>query len=339
MDGAQSNLVSILLPVRDAATTLETALASLVGQTWPHWEAIVVDDHSSDESRSLALSWQRRDPRIRVIENAGCGLVAALVTAARAARGQLLARMDADDIAAPSRLARQIRALEADPSCGACATHVHDFGSVGPGRRLYSQWLATIRHHDDVVRNMFIECPLAHPTLLLRRRAFVAVGGYRDPCPWPEDYDLVLRLWLAGWRFAVVPEPLLAWRDHPGRLSRCDPRYHPEAFRACKLHYLLRSPWLARPRPLLQWGAGREGKWWLRHWPPHMRPEAVVEVDPKKIGQRIAGVPVIAPHELGTPRGGTLLVVAVGVCGAREQIRPYLSSLGWREGLDFLFVS
>jgi glycosyltransferase involved in cell wall biosynthesis len=329
--------VSVVMPVRNAAATLDDAIGSILRQTWPRLELLVVDDHSTDASAAVARAWAARDDRIRVIPSAGAGIVAALRTGFEAARGEFIARMDADDIAAPDRIAAQMALMLAEPACGVCATHVADCGDVGAGRRRYSAWLATVTSHDDVVRNLFVECPLAHPTLLLRRQALRAAGGYRDG-PWPEDYDLIFRLWLAGWRFGVVARPLLQWRDHPGRLSRTDPRYAPEAFRACKLHYFMCSPYGFAGRPLVQWGAGREGKWWLRHWPAARVPQAVVDVDPRKIGQRIAGVPVIAPASLGAPQA-RFLVIAVGVHGARDLIRSYLAPLGWRELHDYIFVS
>lgn len=334
--GQSAPLVSVLLPARNAQSTLDGALRSLVAQTWQNLEIIVVDDHSQDATSHIVRQWAQRDPRIKLLANRGEGLMAALKTASEAAQGEYLARMDADDISAPTRVALQMEHLMSDDAYGLCATHVCDFGSVGEGRRAYSQWLASIRSHDDVVRHLFVECPVAHPTFLLRRSAFESVGGYRD-VPWAEDYDLVFRLWLAGWKFAVVPEPLLRWRDRPDRLSRTDVRYSEEAFRQCKLHYFLRSPYVSSRASLLQWGAGKEGKWWLRHWPPPLRPSAVVDIDRRKIGQRIHGVPVIAPVALGKPRG-RFLVVAVGVRGVREEIRRFLSCHDWKELKDYIFL-
>lgn len=329
-------LVSIILPLRDGAETLAEALESLLTQTWQHIEVLVVDDHSRDASPEIAQRYALGDRRVKVIASSGHGIVAALRTGAEAARGEYLARMDADDISAPERIEKQIRALEEDPSAALCATHVVDFGAIGEGRHRYSEWLSTIRTHEDVVRNIFVECPLAHPTYVMRRDAYHEVGGYRES-PGPEDYDLLFRIWLKGFRFAVVPEPLLRWRDHPGRLSRTNIRYGDEAFRRCKRHYLLASGILRRKPRLYQWGAGKEGKWWLRHWPEGIQPCAVVDVDPRKIGQRIAGIRVISPASLPEP-GDVMLVVAVGVHGAREEIRHYLSERRWTECEDYIFV-
>ncbi|MGC8841188.1 MAG: glycosyltransferase family 2 protein [Candidatus Sumerlaeaceae bacterium] len=329
-------LLSVLLPVRNAEPTLGEAIASVLNQTWSHFELVVINDSSTDGSDRVARAWQQRDSRVNVVDNKGQGIIEALQTGLSVARGDFIARMDADDRALPQRFAKQMELIERDPRCSVCATHVSDIGDVGQGRQRYTQWLNSVRTHDDVVRNLFIECPVAHPTLIIRRRALEHVGGYRD-VPWPEDYDLILRLWLAGARFAVVAEPLVEWGDSPSRLSRTDPRYSPEAFRQCKLHYLPLAPYFRPGRELIQWGAGKEGKWWLKHLPPPMRPTVVVDIDPRKVGQRIHGTPVIAPESLGSPRSRFLLI-AVGVHGAREEIRPFLSLRGWRELDDYLFL-
>lgn len=330
--------VSIILPARDAASTLTDAVESLRRQSFPDWELLVVDDGSTDGTPALARRFEEADPRIRLLQPGRVGLVEALRAGCAAARGAYLARMDADDIAHPDRLKRQLDTLEGDPEAALCGARVEDIGPAGEGRRRYSAWLNAMTSHEDVVREILVECPLAHPTFLMRRAPLEAVGGYGDR-DWPEDYDLVLRLWRAGHRFAVAPgPPLLQWRDSPGRLSRRDTRYSPERFRACKLHHLLLSPLLPPGRPLVQWGAGQEGKAWLRAWPEGRRPARVVEVDPRKTGKRIHGVPVVTPEELGPP-DGALLVVAVGAAGARDLIRPWLTERGWAEGRDFVFVA
>lgn len=331
-------LVSVVMPVRDAAQTIEAAVDSIRSQSWPRWELVAVDDGSSDATPHLLARMSQCDSRLTIISPGAVGLVRALQLGCEAARGTFIARMDADDLAASDRLMRQMRVMLADDRIGLVGAGVADFGAeVGAGRQRYSAWLNSLRSHAAIVRNMFVECPVAHPTFLLRRSALEAVGGYRDH-GWPEDYDLVLRLYLGGWRFGVAPgRPLVFWRDWPGRLSRTDERYSAERFRACKMYHLMQTGWLAVRQRIIQWGAGREGKAWLRGYPRDRRPSQVVEVNPKKIGRRIHGVPVIAPEDLPPP-GETALIVAVGVEGARDEIRCWLAHRGWREGRDYLFV-
>ncbi len=332
----RSPLVSVLLPCRDAEATLAEALASLQAQTFLDWETIVVDDGSRDASADIAETFSSQDRRIRVIRANPHGIVAALQRAAGEAQGEYLARMDADDVALPERLARQLALMRADPALALCGTGIRTMGDrVGLGRTRYEAWLNALVSHEDITRELFVECPLAHPTFFIRRTAYDSVGGYLDP-GWAEDYDLCLRLFVHGGRFGKVPEPLLHWREAPGRLSMRDARYAEAAFRHAKRHYL----WLTylRDRPYFhQWGAGEVGKRWLREW-GSAGPAAVVDINPAKIGRRIHGVRVILPEELPAP-GDTFILVAVGAPGAREEIRAWFEPRGYRELADYLFLA
>ncbi len=330
-------LVSVLLPCRDVEETLDQALVSLAAQTLTSLEIIAVDDGSKDRTAELLAGWARRDPRIRPVSTGRRGLVAALSTAAAQARGRLLARMDADDIADVARLERQVAFLDANPDTAACGTGVRYFPRrlVRDGARRYERWINSTVQPSEIERELFVECPIPHPTLMLRRSAFDRVGGYRDP-GWPEDYDLVLRLWEAQYGLGKVPDVLLAWRERPDRLSRTDTRYSADAFRQCKVHYLGRR---IGGRPIVVWGAGPVGKAFARA----LRQEgheivAFIDLDPRKIGQEIYGAPVIHPTAVGEHRDA-YIVAAVGAAEAREEIRAALYDAGFREPKDCCAVA
>jgi glycosyltransferase involved in cell wall biosynthesis len=321
--------VSVLLPCRNAADTLHEALLSLQHQTFGDFEILAVDDGSTDGTGELLDHWQAREPRLQVLCTGPLGLVSALTTAADAARGQILARMDADDIARPERLERQVALLVHRPELAACGTQVRYFPRrlVRDGARRYERWVNGLIEPETIDRDVFVECPIPHPTLAIRRTAFEAVGGYRDP-GWPEDYDLILRLWQAGYRLGKVPDLLLDWRDGPSRLSRTHERYGPEAFRRCKVHFLREH---VRDRQLMIWGAGPVGKAFGRSWVAAGGTiRAFVDLDPRKIGQNIHGAPVIAPKDIGRFRS-TFVVAAVGQVSAREEIRRALGAAGFTE--------
>jgi hypothetical protein len=247
--------------------------------------------------------------------------------------------MDADDVSEPGRFAAQRALMESDGALAGCGARVRLFprGAVRDGARRYEAWLNASSTAEEVAREIFVECPLAHPTFFLDAAAVAAAGGYRDR-GWPEDYDLLLRLWRGGGRLAKVPEPLLRWRERPGRLQRTHAAYAPEAFVGCKVHHLARS--LLRGRDgVAVWGAGPVGKTFARALAEAgVAMRAFVEVDPRKIGQEIHGAPV-----LDTPAGlaldGVLHVAAVGQPGARETLRELLSGGGLQEMRDFAAVA
>jgi glycosyltransferase involved in cell wall biosynthesis len=328
--------VSLVLPCYNASATLDEAIASIRGQTFEDWELLLFDDGSTDGSLSIARTHEHADGRVRVLSSEHVGIVEALRLTCAAARGAFLARMDADDVSYPERLAKQVAFMEDNPHMALCGTGVEMVGpSVGTGRRRYEDWLNRLVDHEGMVRELFVECPLAHPTFFLRRADYEAVGAYQDH-GWAEDYDLCMRLYLAGKQFGKVPETLLAWRDTGKRLSMTDERYGAARFRALKRHYLLEGP-LRSERPFYQWGAGEVGKRWLREWQDR-RPEAVVDINPRKIGTKIHGFQVIEAEELPPP-GTALILAAVGAPGARDDIRAWLDPRGYVEGVDYLFVA
>ena len=250
--------VSVLLPVRDAATTLATALRSVARQSEPDFECIVVDDASRDGSTRIARSFAARDSRFRVVTGPGRGLVAALQRGLQACRGEVVARMDADDWMHQTRLSLQLDRLDSDPTLSGVGSHVRLFPRpLSGGMQRYEAWLAGIRSPADVEREAFVECPIAHPTLTIRT-AVLRRFGYRDR-GWPEDHDLILRLLQAGQRLAVVPARLHGWRDDPGRLSRTHPAYGLDRFTACRAHFLA-SGFLAAADRYVLWGYGDTGR-------------------------------------------------------------------------------
>ena len=329
--------VSVLLPCRNAENTLEAAVYSLETQTYADFDVIAVSDGSTDRTNEILEAWARRDSRVRVNSIEHQGIVGALNFAAKHATGALLARMDADDVAYPERLERQVAFLDEHSSLAGCGTGVRYIPTqdVRDGARRYERWINSVVSPDEIERDLFVECPIAHPTLVLRKDRFDAVGGYRDVA-WPEDYDLVLRLWAAGHRLGKVPEVLLDWRESADRASRTDPRYSEDAFRRCKIAFIGQR---INGRRVVVNGAGPVGKSFARALleAGHTL-AAFVEVDPRKIGQHIHGVPVIRTEELNS-YSECYVLAAVGSDRARADIRADLDARGFKEIHDYCAVA
>ena len=325
-----------MLPVRDGGAWLADAVASILGQTLDDLELLVVNDHSRD--RAVARL-PRDDTRLRLLENRGDGVSAAFNCGLEQARASFVARMDADDLALPQRLARQVAYLDSRPDvaiCGACV-EIFASGGVQGGNRRYQEWLNACRDPETIARELFIESPIPNPTALFRTGALQGLGGYGNP-DWPEDYDLFLRADAAGLRMGKPDGVLLRWREHEGRLTRTDERYALERFQAAKLHYLVRHR-LPERRPVIVWGAGPTGR--LTH--DLLKAEGVpvaafLDVHPRRVGRCKRGRPVWPIERLaGEP--SAFVLGAVGAAGARARIRAFLGSLGRAEGEDFLFVA
>jgi hypothetical protein len=327
--------VSVLLPVFDAEDTLETCLRSLQRQTLHDWECVLVDDGSRDASLALGRRAASADARIRIVAAPHRGIVSALDTGLAECRAPLVARMDADDVMHRMRLALQVEALETREDWVAAGCHVRLFprDALSHGMRRYERWLNGINTPARIRRDAYVECPIAHPTLIVRTQVLRAFG-YRET-QGPEDYDLLLRILAAGFDIGTLPRRLLLWRDAPGRLSRNSPRYAIDAFTACKAEHLARGLLAAGSRYVL-WGYGATGRALAaaleRH---HKHPDAIVEVHPGRLGNRIRNAPVIAPDALLDRRRLPLLVSVAGA-GPRQQIRDALASMGYRETRDFI---
>ncbi|HDR46474.1 MAG TPA: glycosyltransferase [Geoalkalibacter subterraneus] len=330
--------ISILMAVRNEQAHLPAALASLQSQSLRDWELVAVDDGSRDRTLQLLRIAAQADPRIRVVPRPPQGLVNALNTGLRHCRAPLIARMDGDDICHPRRLELQSLFLRRQTDIGLVATRVRHFPRwrLRDGMRAYEQWQNEALDHESIMRDLYVESPFAHPSVMMRRSVLLQAGGYRD-MGWAEDYDLWLRLARQGVRFARLPQILLYWRDRPQRLTRTAQNCSAEAFRLCKLHHLQTSFLKDEPEVTL-WGAGMEGKMWRRILAQAgVKVTRWVEVDRRKIGQKIHDAPVVPIDALKA--GENPVLVTVGARGARSQIRTWSREKDLQEGRDLIFVT
>lgn len=209
-------LVSVVMTVLNPHPSFfPAAVGSVLSQTLKDWELIIVEDPATRSGVPL-LSGQR-DPRIRHIVNPQrTSLVRQKNQGLDVARGEFVAMLDADDIAEPVRLARQVRFLQENPDVGVVGSQIGVIDTKGQVRG-YRRFPTG---HDDIVRAMRRIVPLSHPSTMVRREILVRAGGYRyEDQPAVEDYELWSRLVRLGVRFANHPETLLRYRIHPEQLK------------------------------------------------------------------------------------------------------------------------
>jgi glycosyltransferase involved in cell wall biosynthesis len=331
-------LVSVILPVRNGAGTLDAALHSLMQQTLSDFEVLVVDDGSTDATKAHLQRWAARDRRIRHWTTPPCGLVAALEFGRTQAQAAWLARMDADDESFPKRFELSLDALANDPSLSGVGTGVEISRAdqpPSPALVQYGRWLSSLTTAEKLFLDRFVESPLCHPTVMLKRSALDQVGGWQDG-DFPEDWHLWLRLLEAGHRLRCIDSIQHRWNDHDHRLTRTDVRY------ARRKHLNLKALFLARQRPSAPfaiWGAGETGVALGRALMKQgCQVTRFIDVNPRKIGQRIHGAAVVWPDDLSKP-GTEHILAAVGAKGARAEIRAYLDSRGHVEPQHFTCVA
>jgi glycosyltransferase involved in cell wall biosynthesis len=204
--------VSVLMPVYNGERDLRSAIDSVLAQTFGDFEFLIVDDGSSDGSLAIVSGY--RDPRIRVLPLERSGFAAALDRGLDEARGEFVARMDADDVCLPDRLALQVAFMDAHPQIGISGTDVRTLTPGTPSRR----W--TFPTDPAVIRaGLLFEPGLAHPTVI-SRRAWLDRHGLRYDASYPrvEDWDFWRR---AAEHFDLgnLPRVLLEYRVHESRMS------------------------------------------------------------------------------------------------------------------------
>jgi glycosyltransferase involved in cell wall biosynthesis len=332
-------LVSLVIPFRNSAVTLPECLDSLAQQTFENFEALLLDDGSEDASAEIVRDRVRKDRRLHLLTPGRRGLVAALNMGIARSRSELIARMDSDDIMHPDRLRQQADFLRshADIALVACQVELFPEEAVGDGYREYIRWQNACLAPDDIASNRYVESTMAHPSVMMRRSAIDAIGGYADG-DFPEDYDLWLRFHEAGYRMAKLPSILLRWREGEGRTSRVDARCGRAAFDRLRARYLARDPRLRSGRDLVVWGGGRTTRMRVRHLlDKGIRIHAWIDVAPGRIGNTIWGLRV-HPHEWLNRDPRPFVLVYVNNHGAREEIAEVLEQWGYIRGEDYLAV-
>lgn len=209
--------VSVVMSVYNGAGSLPATLQSVLSQQGCHFEFIVVNDGSSDESGRILDAWAARDARLRVIHQTNTGLTRALIRGCAEARGEFIARQDCGDVSLPGRLAAQVKCLRAAPAAVACSCHT---GFVGPADEwLYDQTIDEARLNAGLIgADRRLHGPSHHGSVMMRSKAYRDVGGYRAAFYFAQDLDLWTRLAEVG-PFKVVGECLYQARLEPQSIS------------------------------------------------------------------------------------------------------------------------
>jgi len=330
--------VTVVLPFFNAGKTLFRAAESILGQEFAHWECILVDNNSTDGSREIALSLERKDSRFRLISEKRQGVMFASNRGYKSAIGEYIARMDADDVARPERLGLQFDFLNQNPAYGAVAglvEHVGDPETTG-GFRRFVEWNNSVVSYEEIYNRRFIEAPIVNPTAMWRRQTMDRFGPYRSG-DFPEDYEMWLRWLDGGVKIAKVPRVVLDWYDSEERLTRTDPIYSDRAFYEIKSRYL--AKWLSENNAhhpgVWIWGASRISR----------RRAKILEekgvridafIDTKK--SRQLDREVIYYEDL-PPAGKGFILTYIRQMNNREKIQTFLEERGYVEGKDYLLVS
>lgn len=208
-------LVSVIMPAYNAKNYLEAAIKSILNQTYPHFEFIIVDDGSQDATAEIIQKYQKKDKRIVVLRNRrNLGTTKSLNMALKAAKGKYIVRMDADDWSYPSRLAKQVELMESDRTIVVSGSYIE----------VCDKNLRTINirkyplEDSQAKSQIFRYSPFAHPATVWRASTLKKVGGYDEKIRVAQDYELYFRIGKHG-KFKNLDKVLLKLRVHQDSVS------------------------------------------------------------------------------------------------------------------------
>jgi glycosyltransferase involved in cell wall biosynthesis len=204
-------LISVLMPAYNAERYIRKAIDSVLAQTCGDFELIVMDDGSTDRTAAILKRYAANDARVVVKSGPNQGVSNSLNEGLKTARGQLIARMDADDICRPARFDKQARFLQEHP----------DYVLVGSrcmlidpdGYPICEKTDIALDHEEIDALLLHMSWPLVHPAVMMRAEPLRKIGGYNPQYKTNQDHDLFLRLAETG-RLANLPEVLLEYRQH-----------------------------------------------------------------------------------------------------------------------------
>ncbi len=290
-------MISILIPVKNAAPFLAPCIFSILQQTETDWEAIFVDDHSTDGSFKIIQAIAKRFPKIKTLTSKGEGIIPALQTAYANSSGNLITRMDADDIMPPNKLKILKELLEQNGSGHVATGKVKYFSEneLGQGYINYQNWLNKLASNQNHYKEIYKECVVPSAGFMIMRKDLDKVGAFASAL-YPEDYDLVFRFYEAGLKIIASNEVVHEWRDHTDRTSRNNPTYQGHFF-DLKLHYFLSLDY-DDDYELVLIGAGEKGKLLAKKLLDKNIPFSWQTNNQKKIGKDIYGI-LLQPENIG----------------------------------------
>ena len=332
----QQPLISILVPCKNTQLFLNECLDSIISQTYTHWELLIIDDNSTDNSYNLVNDYAKKDNRIKLFKNEGSGIINALKLAFSKSKGDYITRMDSDDIMPDIKLKTLLNNLQLHGKKHIATGLVSYFSAEGisDGYRKYEQWLNSLTANGSNYTEIYKECVIPSPCWMIAREDFLAIDAF-NPTRYPEDYDLTFRFYQANYNVISCNKVLHLWRDYGTRASRTDANYAENSFIDIKLHYFLKLDF-DNSKPLVIWGAGNKGKTIAKKLKAlNIKFEWICD-NPKKIGKHIYDVEM-KPFQYLETLAHFQTIVSVANKDEQANIRAYFSKLNTKSMLDYFF--
>jgi len=281
--------VSILIPAFNEEAFIADCLISIVNQSYFSWEAIVVDDHSTDATFEIINGFQRKDKRFLGVKNKGKGIISALKTAYGLSSGEYITRMDADDLMRTNKIEVLLSGLLAKGDRHVAVGGVHYFAEekLKSGFKTYQNWLNQHTEKGTNFNDILKECVIPSPCWMLSRKDLDSINAFEEN-RYPEDYDLVFRMYAKGFQVVPTEELIHEWRDYETRTSKTSENYKDYTFTEIKWHYFEKLHH-QKDKQLLVLGTGYRGKKLAKHLLKQGVEFLWISNNESKIGKNIYG--------------------------------------------------
>ncbi len=329
-------MISILMPVRNTAPYLEDCLKSILAQKEEDWELIAIDDHSKDGSFLILQEYQKKDSRIQVYQNDGTGIINALRLAYRKSSGELITRMDSDDLMTPDKLL-ELKTIVLTKGKGILATGLVKYISrkkLGDGYKRYEKWINQLSSSETNWLDLYKECVIPSPCWMVGRQDFEKSGAFSSNT-YPEDYDLAFRFYQNGLHCISTSKIIHIWRDHSSRASRNDPNYSDNRFLDLKCKYFLKLHY-QKNRKLVLLGAGKKGKWIAKYLINHSIPFVWATNNHKKIGLKIYDI-ILQNEHLVISDKNAQFVITIANPDEQQKLKTQFSNSNSSPLKDYFF--
>lgn len=213
--------ISVVMPVYNGEKYLAEAIESILAQTFIDYEFIIVNDGSTDNTLNIIEEYMQKDNRIKVIKLKKVGLVNSLNIGIELAKGEYIARMDADDISMPERFQKQVDYLDENYKISILATYIEAIGYDKERKLKLEDWFNNTINTDNQLERIIRNCPIAHPSVMMRSD-FAKKEKYSLGYQAMEDYELWMRAVNKGYKIRVVEEKLLHYRFYDESKSATD---------------------------------------------------------------------------------------------------------------------
>ena len=332
----QKPLVSILIPFKNTGEYLEPCLLSILNQTYSNWELLIIDDGSTDNSFEIVNTFAIKDERIKLFKNTGQGIIDALKLAFEKSTGELITRMDSDDVMQPNKIEVLANHLILHGTKHVALGLVNYFaeGGIKDGYKSYETWLNSLTLKGRNFSEIYKECVIPSPCWMVYRSDLIACDAF-NPSRYPEDYDLAFRFYKHQFKCIPCDVVLHNWRDYNNRTSRTHVHYAENHFIDIKLLYFLELDYNPR-KTLVVWGAGNKGKTIAKKLIAQNIPFEWICDNPKKIGRDIYGV-ILKPFRDLESITNPQSIITVANKTEQKTILNYMNGLNLKPISDYVF--